>query len=448
MISPTGIGLSVLTPLIRKICASPSFRRSPRLQRFLEYILENAISNPGHPLKEFQIATAVFDKDESFDPQLDPIVRVEAGRLRLRLLEYYSGAGQNDSLIIEIPKGGYTPTFHVLEEVPSRADAARPVNPAAHRLGLKGRYLWGRRGLTDLTKSAEYFRQAVALDATYAEGYAGLADTYLILGTFGFIAPTEARAKAKAAAAAALEIDAGLSAAQTTLACVAALYEWDWKGAEASFRRAISSNTGYAPAQQWLGACLMIMGRFGEGLHALRVAQELEPLALMAETQLAAGFHIAGKHAQAEEACRAALELDANFWPAHYFLGLTYEQEELSSQAIAELQLARDLSGKNALTLASLGHAYARAGSAWETVRISDELRARSTECYVPPFSMALLQAGFGKKDECFAALYIAGDERSPLLSLWLTTDPRLQFLRSDERYGNLTKKIGLDAVR
>ena len=448
MIPPSSVDLLVLTPLVNKICASASFRRSPRLQRFLEYILRNAVSNPGRPVKEFEIATAVFDKDESFDPQLDPIVRVEAGRLRLRLLEYYARDGQHDSVLIEIPKGGYAPTFHALGKMPSQVDAIPPRNPAAQRLGLKGRYLWGRRTLKDLIKAAEYFRQAVALDATYADGYAGLADTYLVLGTFGFLAPAEARAKAKAAATAALEIDAGLSAAQTTLACVAALYDWDWKGAEASFRGAISGNTTYAPARQWLGACLMAMGKFDEGLHALRVAQELDALALMAETQLAAGFHIAGKHVRAEEACRAALELDANFWPAHYFLGLTYEQEELSAQAIAELQLARDLSGKNALALASLGHAYARAGSAWETVRIFDELERRSTECYVPVFSMALLQAGFGKKDECFAALNIAAEERSPLLSLWLTTDPRLQFIRSDERYSTLTTKIGLRTGR
>lgn len=436
------ISLTDLAPILEKICGSPGFRRSPRLQRFLRFTVEHALSSSGEPLKEFQIATAVFDKEMSFDPQLDPIVRVEAGRLRLRLLEYYADLGQNDVIVIEIPKGGYAPAFRRLG-TQRQAQNTKEIPPAAYRAWLKGRYLWGKRTPKELGKAGDYFRQAAAIDPDFAEAYVGLADTYLVLGTFGFIAPAEAQAKARAAAAAALDIDDTLPAAQTTLACLAAFYERQWKAAESAFRRAITSHPNYAPAHQWLGACLMISGDVDRGLRALKTARDLDPLALMIEAQLAAGLYVAGKYAQAEDACRAALELDATFWPAHYFLGLAHEQEHLSAQAISHLQLAAELSENNALAMASLGHAYASAGSGWEADRISGELMAESTQRYIPPFALALLHAAFGRSDDCFRELNKALEEHSPLLSLWLTTDPRLNSIRSDIRYTDLKNHLG-----
>jgi TolB-like protein len=98
-------------PLLDKICNSSGFRRSDRLQRFLRYIAEQTLQNPAQPLKEYQIGVAVFDKGASFDPQQDPIVRVEASRLRLRLTEYYMGPGHADPIMIEVPKGRYVPSF-------------------------------------------------------------------------------------------------------------------------------------------------------------------------------------------------------------------------------------------------------------------------------------------------------------------------------------------------
>ena len=102
---------SELGPLLERITGSSSFRRSLRLQRFLRYVTEHAVNNPGRPLKEIELAMEVYDKDASFEPRLDPIVRVEAGRLRLRLLEYYAEARDEESIIIEIPRGGYIPSF-------------------------------------------------------------------------------------------------------------------------------------------------------------------------------------------------------------------------------------------------------------------------------------------------------------------------------------------------
>jgi tetratricopeptide (TPR) repeat protein len=236
---------SELGRLLDRITGSAGFRRSFRLQRFLRYVTEHAIDHPDRPLKEIEVAIAVFDKDASFDPRLDPIVRVEAGRLRLRLLEYYAGAGAEETIVIEIPLGRYLPNFRL-------ALQARPPSvlnnedPVARSLCLKGRYFWGKRTTADLAKAAEYFRRALAINSGYARAYLGLADCYAILGTFGFVPPREAYPRAKAAVTAALKIDPQLAEAHTTLATLSALYQWDRDAAEAGFRRVIDMRSGYA----------------------------------------------------------------------------------------------------------------------------------------------------------------------------------------------------------
>ena len=273
------ITASELGRLLDRIISSPGFRRSMRLQRFLRYVTEHAVEHPGRPIKEIQVAMAVFDKEASFDPRLDPIVRVEAGRLRLRLLEYYAEAGDRETIVIEIPQGRYVPNFRVLDKTRRRNGSGDAEDPASRRLYLKGRYFWGKRTAADLAKAAEYFRRALAVNSGYARAYLGLADCYAILGTFGFVPPGGAYPKAKAAALAALKIDPRLTDAHATLATLSALYEWDRAGAEVGFRQAIDIEPGYAFAHQMYGVALLGWRRPEEGLAALKTAEQLEPLA-------------------------------------------------------------------------------------------------------------------------------------------------------------------------
>lgn len=433
---------SELGPLLNRIIGSPGFRRALRLQRFLRYVTHHAVHYPGRPLKEIQVAMAVFDKDVSFEPRLDPIVRVEAGRLRLRLLEYYAEAGDEEPIVIEVPRGGYVPIFRVFERAHPAPVARETENPVAYRLCLKGRYFWGKRTASDLAKAAEYFRRALAVESDYARAYLGLADCNVVLGYFGFAPPGEVCPKAKAAAMAALDIDRFLSEAHATLASLSALYEWDRDRAEAGFRRAIAMQPGYAFAHQLYGVSLIAWRRFEEGLAALKTAEQLEPLAPMIETQLAAGFYVAGKQTQAEESCQTALELEPNFWPAHYFQGLIFQQQRRYGEAIGELRRAVEFSGANPLTMASLAHACARAGRACEARRLSDELEGRKSRGeYVPPFAMALIRSGLLDRDAAIELLEESYQERSPLLGIWLTTEPRLEFLHSDPRFSDLVAR-------
>ena len=439
------IGAAEVEYLVDRICATPGFRRSLRLQRFLRYVTEHAADHPGRPLKEIQVAMEVFDKDGGFDPRLDPIVRVEAGRLRLRLLEYYAGAGAEEGIVIELPRGGYVPNFRVCVPPSRSRGAGDNDDPVAHRFYLKGRYFWGKRTAANLLGATEYFRRALAVNPGYARAYLGLADCYIILGTFGFAPPSEVHAKAKAAAAAALNIDPHLTEAHATLATLSALYEWDRDKAEEGFRQAIDMYPEYAFAHQMHGVSLLTWQRPGEGLAALRTAAQLEPLAPMVETQLAAGLYVTGKHAQAEEACRMALELEPNFWPAHYFHALICEQESRYEEAVQELGKAIEFSAGNPQTIGSLAHVYASAGDRDEACRVLRELeRLQARGGYLPPFVMALARTGLFDKDAAFQSLENAYHERSPHLGIWLTTEPRLEFLRSDPRFLDLAARTGL----
>src|SRR5258708_9583617 len=142
----------------------------------------------------------------------------------------------------------------------------------------------GRKG--DLKKAAEYLTQAVQKDPRYALSYAGLADTYSLLGDAGYLPPSEAWPKAKAAAMQALEIDDTLGEAHTSLALVKEHFEWDWTGAETEFRRAIDLNPNSATAHHWYGDYLANMGRPEEGLPETKHAQEFDPLSLIINTLL------------------------------------------------------------------------------------------------------------------------------------------------------------------
>jgi TolB-like protein len=96
---------------LERVLASSPFAHSPRSQKFLRHVVEASLNHADDSLKEFAIAVDVFDRDATYDPSIDATVRVEAGRLRTRLREYYTEAGRNDPIIIEVPKGGYRATF-------------------------------------------------------------------------------------------------------------------------------------------------------------------------------------------------------------------------------------------------------------------------------------------------------------------------------------------------
>lgn len=314
-------------------------------------------------------------------------------------------------------------------------------NTEAYQLYLRGRYFWNKRTGESLQKGIEYFTQAIEKDSHYSLAHAGLADSFIILGNFGLLPPNEAYPKARAAAEQALKVDPDLAEAQVSLAFVKSLFERDWPGAEAGFRRAIELNPNYGPAHQWYGVSLAGAERLDEAVAELRRAQQVDPQSLTISAVVGWMLYLARDYDKAIAQEKTVLEMDANFALAHRYLALAYEQKGMHTEAIAEFQSAKSLSGARPLDSGSLGHAYAVAGRTAEARKILKEVNDRSPHVYFPAYDIALIHVALGEKDLAFEWLEKAFQERSPWL-IHLRVDPRFDPLRSDKRFTTLLNRI------
>jgi TolB-like protein/tetratricopeptide (TPR) repeat protein len=623
---------------LERILTSTCFRNSTRVSRFLRFTVETTLRAQGEPIKEYLIGVEVFERDSSYDPRLDPVVRVEAGRLRSKLAEYYRTQGLDDSLVIDLPRGTYVPTFsarkptieigHLKLETGNLTDdlgrissfrllhrpflkclvwisvpiltmmalasayyhfragrrgtrtvpksiavlPLRPLNlsgedsylglgladalitrlsslgrinvrsvgeiakyggltedplaagrqlrvdfvldgsiqrvrdtirvtvrllnvetnsvlwaaqfdakftdifsledsvaqqgaaallqeltgPEKQRLTkhytpnieayddyLKARFFSTDRHAEGLRIAIDYLTRAVAKDPGYAQAYAGLADCYALLGFYGFLSPNQSYPKAKAAAMKALQIDETVAEAHASLLSIKTDYDWDWLGAEREFRRAIDLNPNYPPAYQWYGFDLLVMGRQGEAMAAIRRALDLDPVSPTVNISQAWFFYLTRQYNKSVEQCLRTLELHPNFVVAHQMLGLTYDVRGEFGQGIAELQKARVLSPDNLLTIAVLGHAYAASGRRDEAQKMLDQLGLSPGHSTCLPYDVAAIYVGLDRNEEALRWLERAYQERSNWL-IYLKLDPRFDRLRSDRRFVDLARRIGL----
>jgi TolB-like protein/Tfp pilus assembly protein PilF len=314
----------------------------------------------------------------------------------------------------------------------------------SYNLYLKGRFYWAQRP-HGIAKAIEYFKQAIAQQPDYARARAGLADCYVTLGSWenGTLPPLQAMALAEAAATEALGLDSRLVEAHTSLAYRTTHFEWDWEKAEAQFKHAFELNPNYAVCHHWYSHFLIALGRTDESLAASRRCLELDPLDLVTNVHMAWHYQFSRHYDQAVEQCGKTSELHPNsFWPA-YFLGLAYEQQGQVDRAVAEFQMAVKMSGRVTFAAAGLGHLYGRAGKCAEARAIYDELRARAQSGFVPSYDFALVCSGLGWQDQAFEYLDRAYEERSGWMA-YLRADPRLDALRSDERFIGLLRRVRL----
>jgi TolB-like protein/Flp pilus assembly protein TadD len=318
-------------------------------------------------------------------------------------------------------------------------------NREAYEFYLKGRYAWSKRGIEDLKKGVDYFRQAIAEDPDYSLAHAGIADCLVLLGLFGANNPREIMPQAKAAAIEAINLDESLGEAHASLGQIRLIYDWDWTGARADFQQAVRLNPNYPTAHQWHGEYLVSMGLFDEGLAELNKARDLDPLSLIINTNLGLNSYWARRYDLAIEQLERALELEPNFFRAHLHLGMCYERKSMYQEAIAELEKARSIS-ENSWTLSALGHCHASFGARAEAENFLGQLLELSRRQYVSCATIAVVYAGFeDRADQTIEWLEKAYEERSGLL-IWLKVWPIFDHLRSEARFVHLLRRIAVCA--
>ena len=328
-------------------------------------------------------------------------------------------------------------------EEKAQLTSQRQVNPEAYEAYLRGRYFWNKRTEEAVRKAIPYFEQSMSKDPNYPLAYDGLADCWLSLGWYGYLSPKETFPQAKAAAMRALELDATLGEAHTSLAFANMNYDWDWSAAEREFRKAIELNPNYANAHHWYADYLSAVGRHEQAVTESKRALELDPLSPIINAWLGWRYFFARQYDLAIEQYLKTLEMDPTFVPARLVLGQGYEQKSMPEKAIDELKKAVSLSGGSSLYVSSLAHAYAIAGRRSEAEMLLRQLNERAQNTYVPSFHIAIIFAGLGQKDRALVWLEKGYQERSTWM-VWLKVDPRLDVLRSDPRFQDLLRRLGL----
>jgi serine/threonine-protein kinase len=318
-------------------------------------------------------------------------------------------------------------------------------NIEAYQLYLQGRYYWSRRTSEGIKGGIHYFQQAIDTDPNYALAFAGLADCYIMAGFYDHLPPADAFPQAKTAALKALEIDDQLAEAHISLAAIRTFYEWDWLDAERDFKQGIRLNCNSVKGHHWYACSLTSQGRFEEGFGEMKLAHELEPFSLIINRDIGRHYYFLRRYDQAIDKCCKTLETDPSFFLAHFYLIPAYEQKGMFEEAINELQKAIALSGGSAAMTALLGHVHAVSGRRDEALEVLKELKEKSEREYVPSYYFALVYLGLDEKDQAFKWFERAYRERSTHL-VWLKVDPIFDGLRSDPRFTELIRRIGLQA--
>jgi serine/threonine-protein kinase len=318
-------------------------------------------------------------------------------------------------------------------------------NIEAYNSYLKGRWFWNKRTKEGFEEAISYFKETIEKDVNYAKAYVGLADSYRMLGVYGYFPEIEAYQISKSFVMKALEIDESLSEAHTALGAIKMDYEWDWEGVKKEYERAIQLNPNYGTAHQWFANYLSyIEGRHEEAVNEAKRARELDPLSPIINQNVGRRLYFARQYDEAIKEIKKALKIEPEFWPSHRVLGLSYLGKEMFPQAIEELEKAVDLSGGSLDPLMRLGYAYAITGNQDKTIQIINDLKNRSKDEHIPSIAYAMIYIGIDDKDLAIEFLEKAYKERSHEL-IKLKVHPFYDSLRSDPMFITLLKKMNLE---
>ena len=314
-----------------------------------------------------------------------------------------------------------------------------PANRIAYEAYLRGRFFWNRRDTEDLQKSVVQFEEAIRQDPSYASAYSGLADAHLLLGPGG---PPDSFPKARAAAEKALALEPDLAEAHASLGFVRLFADWDFAGSERELRRALQINPGYVTARHWYAYWLTAAGHPARALAEIRRAREIDPTSIVLNRDVGHILLYSRRYDEAVEQLRRTLAMDPGFNQTRGYLVEALSHARRFGEAEAELQglpLPHDGLGFR-MYAASV---EARAGHP-ETLRaLFRALPPGADGVNVTASGAAWMSGVIGDYDRAFEFLERAYRVRDFYL-IFLNADPAFDPLRSDPRFAELVRRIGI----
>jgi serine/threonine-protein kinase len=317
-------------------------------------------------------------------------------------------------------------------------------NTVAYQLYLQGRFFWNKRSEEGLKTAIRYFEKAIEKDPQYALAWAGIADSYSLLGEYGNIPRKETYPKAEAAVYKALEIDNRLAEVHTSLASLLMLSKWDWVNSKKEFKLALELNPNYATAHHWYSQWFLSMGKLEESLRMISRAAELDPVSQAILKDQGLTLYYNRQYDSAIEIARKTLELDPNYAAAHRLLSLAYQGKELFDEAIAENQNWGTLTGNKVETTVALAQLYAVSGRSEDAKKLIEVVEKDKLVIDQVCRGLAMVYAALDENDIAFKWLEKSYERHEESL-LSLKVDPKADRLRSDPRFIALLKKIGVE---
>lgn len=391
----------------------------------VQYVLEGSLRRDG---KRVRIAAQLIQvKDQThlwareYDRQINGLLALQS--------EIAGGISDE----IQIALGNRKPV------APTQSQLSPPESEA-YDLYLKGLYCWNKRDADGLREATSYFQQATLKDPNYARAYAGLANSYSLVGGYTGAPPGEFMSRARAAAQRALELDDSLPEAHTALALVVQNYDFDWQTSEEEFKRAIAINANYATAHQWYAEHLMWQGRFDEALRESERARQLDPLSLIIASDNGVILLYSRQYDRAIEQFRGVLDLDPHFSRAQ-MITHAYLEKGMYDEV---LKILETVSSPTAPWYwKELATVYGRAGRNTEAQHALGKLLALRRERSVDPMEFATAYVCMGNKSRALSFLEQAYAQHSSGLAS-LKVDPLFDPLRNERRFRDLLRRVGL----
>jgi serine/threonine protein kinase/tetratricopeptide (TPR) repeat protein len=320
-------------------------------------------------------------------------------------------------------------------------------NGEAYQLYLAGRYHMGKRSLEGLNEAVDHFDKAIEKDPKFALAYAGLADCYALLQFYQAPLASNGYQRARENAQKALGLDDSLAEAHSSLAYVKFYLDRDYRGAEASFRRAIDLNPSYATAHHWLANALSAMRRHDEAITEIKEAERLDPRSAIIKAAAGMNYAYARRFDRALDECRRALELNPEMFQAHRIMRWVYQAMGRYDDAFAAYLKEKEFSDVTEeewlVVLAQLQALGGRREEAQVILKQGIATMKQIGEGDFRTFEIAIAYELLGDRDRALEWLAKSEAVRTTNFN-YVLVEPRLDSIRSDPRFIRLVKKAGL----